>query len=721
MKMKNRFKKIIGILLIVGLNWSAISLIAGTDAYFNDVEKSENNTLTAGILDFYLEGEGFHAYGLQQTQNEIIEMINNENNLEFKYSVFTDITDGDIDFCDNLNLSVYLNNGMAPIYNNFLKDFNLFNILAPYSGDSDKWDFKITSGNSSGICEFDFVFQAQQENLNYGKGFFDEEKISNVVSTLADCGVANYIVINEVQIAGATATDEFVELYNPTNAKIDISGWKLQYKSDTGDTWSSKVGDGLPSNSKIEPYSFFLLASKSYDGDISPNYIHNANWGLGNTAGHIRIIDNNDNQIDKVGYGSTANSPETSPAPNPSANQSIERGLAGYDSDDNSKDFIIKENPTQTNSNKDGMSEIVINEFLATGENFDDFVEIYNNSDNDISVGGWTIKIESDGFTHISYLSEGEIRSKDWFLIRYADKDILQKDGVITIYNDSDIEINKISYYNATMSDSSFARIPDGSPNWVDPIPTPGRENVTPENLALAGLAEEEEIEETIEEAPVVEKTTTKEEVEIPAVEEIAEETTEETDDEIPVVKEETDKETPVVEEEETEKTVEEAVEEKAEEIETTEEIIEEVSAVEEEAGEEASEETTEETAEIPAEGIEETVTEETGEKAVEIPVLEAVEEIVEEIPVVGEEITEKTAKEAVDVEEEMAEEIVEEATVVEAVEEIVEEIPVGEETAEETTEEIPVVEEEIVIKNDTNLIIEIIEGTGSPDEPDNE
>src|SRR5262249_12478964 len=45
----------------------------------------------------------------------------------------------------------------------------------------------------------------------------------------------SHVVISEVGPSGpGGATDEFVELYNPTSQPVDISFWKLQYKSYSG-------------------------------------------------------------------------------------------------------------------------------------------------------------------------------------------------------------------------------------------------------------------------------------------------------------------------------------------------------------------------------------------------------------------------------------------------------------------------------------------------------
>ena len=59
---------------------------------------------------------------------------------------------------------------------------------------------------------------------------------------LASPAVANpagdQVVINEVYggggNSGSTYKADFVELYNPTNAAVDLTGWTVQYRSATG-------------------------------------------------------------------------------------------------------------------------------------------------------------------------------------------------------------------------------------------------------------------------------------------------------------------------------------------------------------------------------------------------------------------------------------------------------------------------------------------------------
>src|SRR5258706_246641 len=75
--------------------------------------------------------------------------------------------------------------------------------------------------------------------------------------------VVNHVVISEFATRGLTAaTDEFVELYNPTDDPISLSGWKLQYKSATGTLWNDRAT--LPANATIPGRGFYLLANTSY-------------------------------------------------------------------------------------------------------------------------------------------------------------------------------------------------------------------------------------------------------------------------------------------------------------------------------------------------------------------------------------------------------------------------------------------------------------------------
>ncbi len=162
---------------------------------------------------------------------------------------------------------------------------------------------------------------------------------------------AGHVVISEIQIAGATANDEFIELYNPMSQTEDISGWKIRKKSASGTTFYDIIT--LPSQTSINARSYFLItySSPTYDGAVTPDitYSNSGSYILApnNT---IFLTNQTDSIIDEVGFG-TAENFESAPFPtNPTANGSIERkpgGLEefagnGEDSDNNANDFVTR-------------------------------------------------------------------------------------------------------------------------------------------------------------------------------------------------------------------------------------------------------------------------------------------------------------------------------------------------------------------------------------------
>ncbi len=78
------------------------------------------------------------------------------------------------------------------------------------------------------------------------------------------------VVINEVAWAGtaASASDEWIELYNNTSQEIDLSRWKLSWEGQI--IHFDKAADNTKEvrNSKIPAYGFYLL-ERSDDTAIS--------------------------------------------------------------------------------------------------------------------------------------------------------------------------------------------------------------------------------------------------------------------------------------------------------------------------------------------------------------------------------------------------------------------------------------------------------------------
>ncbi|NOK33634.1 hypothetical protein HMI49_10530 [Corallococcus exercitus] len=188
--------------------------------------------------------------------------------------------------------------------------------------------------------------------------------------TVVKAPLTNHVVISEFASKGPGATpstpnhsDEFIELYNPTNAAVNLTGWKIQYKSDTGNAYATLATLGTVS---IAAHGYYLIANTGYVGTVTPNATYTS--VTAHTAGHIRIgpgtlgtAVTDAATVDKLAWGTTANSPEgsapaafvsdpagslerkavsTSTAASMAAGDSL-RGN-GLDTNQNGTDFVIR-------------------------------------------------------------------------------------------------------------------------------------------------------------------------------------------------------------------------------------------------------------------------------------------------------------------------------------------------------------------------------------------
>ncbi|MBD5785241.1 ExeM/NucH family extracellular endonuclease [Cellulosimicrobium terreum] len=175
------------------------------------------------------------------------------------------------------------------------------------------------------------------------------------------------VVINEAYLSGGSAnapyTNKFVELYNPTDAAIDVSGMSLQYRSATGTgaftgvtalTGSIAAGGYYLVQGGSNGSNGAALPEPDVAGGLNPSGTTGTlvlagqtgaiNPGTGNLAGAANVVD-------LVGYG-TSNTFETAVGPAPSANNvpaSINR-TDFADTDDNSADLTVSSTVTPQNS-----------------------------------------------------------------------------------------------------------------------------------------------------------------------------------------------------------------------------------------------------------------------------------------------------------------------------------------------------------------------------------
>jgi hypothetical protein len=182
-------------------------------------------------------------------------------------------------------------------------------------------------------------------------------------------GDACDLVISELAAGGTTGTgDEFVELYNAGPLPLDVTGWKLQYRSAGGASYGTLVT--FPQGTVVPARGYLLVASGSGYGGLLPDVTKAGNLSISETAGHLRVggpglgtgtdAAASRHAFDRVGWGGTALGPEGTAVATASFSTggSLERkaraastaatmeggadALAGngHDSDDNASDFV---------------------------------------------------------------------------------------------------------------------------------------------------------------------------------------------------------------------------------------------------------------------------------------------------------------------------------------------------------------------------------------------
>ena len=191
-----------------------------------------------------------------------------------------------------------------------------------------------------------------------------QDSVANATTTIdytfTTSNQAESVVISEIQIGGATATDEFVELYNPTGADINLEGWKLAHRLSSATSSYDNLLSSFPSK-VIPARGYFLVVHPTgYDGAVPADETYSsASYSLAANHAIILYSDQGDTIVDLVGLG-TALSFEGAATDSPADDYSVERKSCststaatlysgghkwqgnGYDSDNNSQDFVLQ-------------------------------------------------------------------------------------------------------------------------------------------------------------------------------------------------------------------------------------------------------------------------------------------------------------------------------------------------------------------------------------------
>jgi hypothetical protein len=151
------------------------------------------------------------------------------------------------------------------------------------------------------------------------------------------------------------ATNEFVEIYNAGTSAVDVSGYKVVYRSAAGTSDTTLAT--LPTDTSLAAGAFYLLGGSGYAGAAAADQSFGTAIAAG--GGSVGVRTSTGTLVDAVAYGTAANglgegqpagAPPTTAAPGSSAIRLPD----GRDTDANAADFAATAHPTPKAANVAG-------------------------------------------------------------------------------------------------------------------------------------------------------------------------------------------------------------------------------------------------------------------------------------------------------------------------------------------------------------------------------
>ena len=292
---------------------------------------------------------------------------------------------------------------------------------------------------------------------------------------------AGSLLISQIQVSGlGGANDEYIEIYNPTSAGINLSGWSVQYKTSSG-AFPLSVRKVLP-EFNLEPLRYYLIAHTGYTGSVVADLAQSTFSLSGSDTGTTIFLSKSTeyvaagddaNIIDKVAYGtSLSNSPEGSNALLPPTGESIKRIS---ETNNNATDFVVgpsiprnslvipeevEEEPEEEveQEEEEEIEEpvvypngVIISEILPNPEGVDsgeEWIEIFNSTNDTVKLKGWILDdslTDAVGSKAIT-IGEAEIASEAYKVIPIPE-------GKFTLNNTNEDKI-KLLWPNKEITDS---------------------------------------------------------------------------------------------------------------------------------------------------------------------------------------------------------------------------------------------------------------------------
>lgn len=272
------------------------------------------------------------------------------------------------------------------------------------------------------------------------------------------------VLMNEIFSRGADADPDWIELYNSSDAEINISSYRIY---DSGAKGGTKDKKRFPSGAVIPAKGFYVIVT---DGSEASDF------GLSNNGEGVWLEDGSGAIIDSLSFPPLAASETFARIPDGSPNW---KKVTDY---------------TKGTTNGWGSISVVMNEIFSRGTAADpDWIELYNISSNDVDLSGYKIYDSgAQGGTKDKkgFPSGAVIPAKGFYVIVTDGSEPndfgLSNNGEEVWFEDGTGAVIDNVIFPALESGKTYARIPDGSTTWrVVTDYTKGKSNIVKSPIVM--------------------------------------------------------------------------------------------------------------------------------------------------------------------------------------------------------------------------------------------
>lgn len=333
------------------------------------------------------------------------------------------------------------------------------------------------------------------------------------------------VLISEIQTGSSTsASEEFIELHNISDQTIDLSTYKIEYYSATATAFYplASATQTITLSGLLYPGGNLLAASNNYLTSVATISFSST---LADAGGALRLTRTDTSGVtsteDVLGWG-TAKLFETTAHTKPGNGKSLSRktvdGLLS-DTNNNVQDFDLLATPTPDNTNiappapeptpagtppvEDpavdpapipepapspettptpiflplSITEILPNPASPATDDADEFVELYNPNEQEVSLSGYKIETGSN-YTYHYVFSDGSMPAHGFLALFSKDTNLTLSNsgGSARVLDPAGVVVYEISPYEDANDGEAWAFI-DGAWKWTL-TPTPGAINV---------------------------------------------------------------------------------------------------------------------------------------------------------------------------------------------------------------------------------------------------